>query len=207
MNSNKTKTILLVVGLVGCCIIVRQLRGNGQTATFGDNMWQYSVAGTYVNVVPAMEPQTNAAVVLTTLVSLDPMGMRLNMVEEWVNGDSTFMGMFPESDMTASFTMGEAVRTGYDTYKFNVIGYGGKKVYGDRGEIKLIWGSVGSLRIIDADTIETFDMYVVAYTGSQDKNLDGLPDTDEEPFMCIGPFGDSRKRVKLNAPCEAEPMP
>ncbi len=87
------------------------------------------------------------------------------------------------------------------------IGYGGKKVHGDRGEIQLIWGSVGSLRIIDADTIEVFDAYVVAYTGSQDKNLDGLPDSDEEPFLCTGPFADNRKRVTLMAPCETEPMP
>jgi len=207
MNSNKTKTILLVVGLIGCWIVAGQLRGNAQSTSPGENTWQYSVAGTYVNVVPAMEPQTNAAVVLTTLVPLDPMGMRLNMVEEWVNGDSTFMGMFPEADMTASFTMGEAVRTGYDTYKYNVIGYGGKKVHGDRGEIQFIWGEVGSLRIIDSDTIEMFDVYVVAYAASQDKNLDGLPDSDEEPFLCIGPFVDNRKRVTLMAPCEAEPMP
>ena len=207
MNANKTKTILLIVGLVGCHIIVGQLRGDGQTASAGGDTWQLNVAGTYVNVVPAMEPQTNAAVVLTTLVPLDPMGTRLKMVEEWVNGDSTFMGMFPEADMAASFVMGEAVKTGHDTYKFSVIGYNGKKVHGDRGVIQLIWGEVGSLRIIDSDTIETFDLYVVAYTGAQDKDLDGLPDSDEEPILCIGPFADDMKRVALTSPCQAEPMP
>jgi hypothetical protein len=153
-----------------------------------------------------MEPQTNAAVVVTTLVPLDPMGTRLKMVEEWVNGDSTFGGMFPEADMTASFTVGEAVRTGHDTYSFSVIGYGGRKLQGDRAEIQFIWGEVGSLRIVDCDTIEATDVYVMLYNADQDKDLDGLPDEDESPALCMGPFSsDVKKRMRLMAPCEPKP--
>ncbi len=206
MKTKKTTNALCLAVLAVACIAAALFQGNHVGAAPGDDTWLCAIAGTYVNLLPPFPPQTNDAVATTTLVALDPLGSRLKMTEQWANADQTLLGMFPEADW-ASDMGGEAVRTGHDTYKFTILGYGGKKVPGDRGELQYIWSTVGSLRIVNCDTIETFDTYAMVYLAHQDKDKDGLPDEDEKPIFCMGPLGELRNRVRMLKPCTPEPMP
>ena len=98
---------------------------------------------------------------------------------------------------------GEAVKVGHDTYKFSITGWMFKKLPADRGELESIIVMVGSFRIIDCDTIELFDVYLMLYGAEQDKDGDGFPDSDEKPNICHGPFpGEARKRIPFLESCE-----
>ncbi len=199
MNTKRTTAILCMTGLVVICFVAGHLGSNNASAQ-GDGTWSCNVAGTYVHTVPSFGGG-NAAVVVTTLVPLDPMGTRLKMVERWTNSDSSLGGMFPEADMESPL-FGEAVKVGHDTYKFSIMGYAFKKLQGDRGELQYISATAGSLRIIDCDTIEIFDLYLSLYGAEQDKDGDGFADSDEKPQICFGPSsGETRKRVPFMEPC------
>jgi hypothetical protein len=201
MNTKRTTAILCMTGLVVFCFAAGHLGSNNVSAQNGDGTWSCNVAGTYVHTSPSFDPEGNAAVIVTTLVPLDPMGTRLKMVERWTNSDSSLGGMFPEADMESPL-FGEAVKVGHDTYKFSIMGYAFKKLQGDRGELQYISATAGSLRIIDCDTIEIFDVYLMLYGAEQDKDGDGFADSDEKPNICHGPFpGEARKRVPLMEPC------
>lgn len=196
MNTKRTTAILFVTGLIVFCLVAGYLGDNNASAQNGEDTWLCNVAGTYVHMVPPWG-EGNAAVVVTTLVPLDPMGTRLKMVERWPNTDPSFGDI-----QTPMF--GEAVKIGHDTYKFSTIGYSFKKLQAGRGELESIFGIVGSFRIIDCDTIETFDVYTSGYGPEQDKDGDGFPDSDEKPNSCFGGPGPSetRKRIPFMEPCE-----
>ncbi|MFC1762931.1 hypothetical protein ACFL6U_12740 [Planctomycetota bacterium] len=196
MNAKKTTAILCMTGLVVFCFGAGHLGSNNVSAQNGDGTWLCNVAGTYVHTVPPFG-EGNAAVVVTTLVPLDPMGTRLKMVERWPNSDPSW------GDIQTPL-YGEAVKVGHDTYKFSIMGYYFKKLQAGRGELESIVGTVGSFRLIDCDTIETFDVYVSVYGPEQDKDGDGFPDSDEKPNTCFGGPGPSetRKRMPFMEPCE-----
>jgi len=186
-----------MTGLVVFCFVAGHLGSNNASAQNGEDTWLCNVAGTYVHTVPPWG-EGNAAVVVTTLVPLDPMGTRLNMVERWPNSDPSWADI-----ETPNF--GEAVKVGHDTYKFSLTGWMFKKLQVGRGELESIVVIVGSFRIIDCDTIETFDVYTSLYGPEQDKDGDGFPDSDEKPDVCFGPepgAAEARKRVPMMEPCE-----
>ena len=54
--------------------------------------------------------------------------------------------------------IGEAVRTGRDTYEFSLIGCGTRGVPGDRGDILYIWSVTGTMTCIDGQN-KTDDVY------------------------------------------------
>jgi len=195
MNAKRTTAILCMTGLVVFCLVAGHLGSNNASAQ-GDGTWLCNVAGTYVHMVPPFG-EGNAAVVVTTLVPLDPMGTRLKMVVRWPNSDPSWADI-----ETPNF--GEAVKVGHDTYKFSTMEYTFKKLQGDRGELESIIGKVGSLRLIDCDTIETFDVYTSVYGPEQDKDGDGFPDSDETPNNSFGGPGpkETRKRIPFMEPSE-----
>jgi len=194
MNAKRTIAILCMTGIVVFCFIAGHLGSNNASAQ-GEGTWSCNVAGTYVHTAPPFG-DGNAAVVVTTLVPLDPMGTRLKMVEDWPNSDPSW------GDIQTAY-YGEAVKVGHDTYKFSIMGYSFKKLPADRGELESIIGMAGSFRIIDCDTIETFDVYMSIYGPEQDKDGDGFPDSDEKPNTCFGGPGPSetRKRIPFMEPC------
>jgi len=196
MNTKRKTAILFVTGLIVFCLVAGYFGDKNASAQNGDGTWSCNVAGTYVHTVPPFG-EGNAAVVVTTLVPLDPMGTRLKMVERWPNSDPSWADI-----ETPQF--GEAVKVGHDTYKFSIMGYMFKKLQVGRGELESFVGTVGSFRIIDCDTIEIFDRYVSMYGAEQDKDGDGFPDSDEKPNMCFGEPGpsDTRKRIPFMEPCE-----
>jgi len=195
MNTKRTTAILFVTGLVVFCFVAGHLGSNNASAQ-GEGTWSCNVAGTYVHVNPPFG-EGNPAVVVTTLVPLDPMGTRLNMIERWPNSAPGW------GDIQTPM-YGEAVKVGHDTYKFSTIEYTFNELPADRGELRSIIVMVGSLRLIDCDTIETFDVYISVYGPEQDKDGDGFPDSDEKPNMCLGGPGPSetRKRIPSMEPCE-----
>jgi hypothetical protein len=202
MNAKRTTVVLCMTGLVVFCLVAGHFGGNNVSAQPGESTWSCNVAGTYVYTDSPFDPEGNAAVVVTTLVPLDPMGTRLKMAESWTNSDSSLGGWYPEADMESPL-FGEAVKVGPDTYKYSIMGYAFKKLQGDRGELQYISGAVGSFRIVDCDTIETFDCYLTLYGPEQDKDGDGFPDSDEKPQVCFGPSsGQARKRMPFMEPCE-----
>ena len=195
MNTKRTTAIVCMTGLVVFCFVAGHLGSNNASAQNGEDTWLCNVAGTYVHVNPPFG-EGNAAVVVTTLVPLDPMGTRLKMVERWPNSDPSWADI-----ETPQF--GEAVKVGHDTYKFSITGWMFKKFEVGRGELESIVATAGSFRIIDCDTIEIFDRYVSMYGAEQDKDGDGFPDSDEKPNMCFGESGpsDTRKRIPFMEPC------
>jgi len=196
MNTKRTTAILFVTGLMVFCLVAGYVGDRSASAQNGEDTWSCNVAGTYVHTVPPFDPNGNAAVVVTTLVPLDPMGTRLKMVERWPNSDPSWADI-----ETPNF--GEAVKVGHDTYKFSLTGYMFKKLQAGRGELESIVGVAGSFRIIDCDTIEIFDSYVSMYGPEQDKDGDGFADSDEKPNMCFGGPGpaETRKRIPFMEPC------
>ncbi len=195
MNAKRTTAIVCMTGLVVFCFVAGHLGSNNASAQ-GEGTWSCNVAGTYVHTVPPFG-EGNDAVVVTTLVPLDPMGTRLQMVERWPNSAPGF------GDIQTPL-YGEAVKVGHDTYKFSTMEYTFKKLQADRGELESIIGMVGSFRIIDCDTIETFDVYISMYGPEQDKDGDGFPDSDEKPNSSFGGPGPSetRKRMPFMEPSE-----
>jgi len=194
MNTKRTTAILFVTGLIVFCLVAGYFGDKNASAQDGEDTWLCNVAGTYVHTVPPFG-EGNAAVVVTTLVPLDPMGTRLQMVERWPNSDPSWADI-----ETPNF--GEAVKVGHDTYKFSLTGWMFKKLQVGRGELESIVGTVGSFRIIDCDTIEIFDRYVSMYGPDQDKDGDGFADSDEKPNLCFGPSSETRKRIPFMEPCE-----
>ena len=196
MNTKRTTAILFVTGLIVFCLVAGYYGDNNASAQNGDDTLEFNVEGTYVHTVPPWG-DGNAAVVVTTLVPLDPMGTRLQMIERWLNSDPGWGDIQPP-------LYGEAVKVGHDTYKFSVMEHTFKKLQAGRGELESIIWMVGSLRLIDCDTIETFDVYSSIYGPEQDKDGDGFPDSDEKPNTSFGGPGpsDTRKRIPSMEPSE-----
>jgi hypothetical protein len=123
-----------------------------------------------------------------------------------VNPDTTFFGMFPDADYMSEL-VGEAVRTGPNTYDFSLIGYGAKTLVGVRNEIQYIWTVTGSMECLDGDN-KTDSVHLAVYAAAQDADNDGFPDEGEEPALCVGPtILSAAKRVPLMPACEPMPPP
>ena len=118
MNTKRTTAIVCMTGLVVFCFVAGHLGSNNASAQ-GEDTWSCNVAGTYVHMVPPFG-EGNDAVVVTTLVPLDPTGTRLKMVEDWPNSAPGF------GDIQTPL-YGEAVKVGHDTYKFSTMEYTFKK--------------------------------------------------------------------------------
>ena len=150
-------------------------------------------------------PWDTPLIMLNTLTPLDPAGKKLAYVMRWVNADATLKNpAYTEADY-ASELVGEAVRSGKDTYDFSLMGYGVNERPGDRNEILYIFVINGSLTCEDGANV-TSDVMLSVYSGDQDTDQDGFPDEGEAP-QCIGPNDlGSAKRIPLMPRCEPPPQ-
>jgi hypothetical protein len=154
-------------------------------------------------------PWQKPLIMQETISPLDPAGNKLTYTMHLVNPDATFgfpIPPFTEAEYMSDL-IGEAVRTGRDTYDFSLIGYGVKNVAFDRGDILYILTVTGTMTCID-DENKTDSVYLAVYLAEQDSDKDGFPDEDEEPFFCVGPSPLSEaKRVPQMPACVPLPPP
>jgi len=167
----------------------------------------WPLAGTWIDLIPPMEPVTEPCIIQQTLTPLDPAGDRLAFRQQFVNADPTFLSLYPEADHQSDL-VGEAVKTGRNTYEYTIIGYGYKSQPANRGKLIYIWVSHGTATLVDRDTMEDTDIYLSLYGPDKDVNpADGFPDEGAEPDFCLGPMGGVMKRVQLMPPCVPPPPP
>jgi hypothetical protein len=217
MKAKKTMTILLVTSLVVCWIVAGQLRGEDDVTPPAGQTRVVNIAGTWIGKFPTENsPYQIPLIVTETLTPIDLTG-RFAYVMRMLNSDFTFTGMFPQTNSVTDL-VGEAVRTGPDTYELSVIGCGVKKPaledvgWADRGQIQYIWILSGSAICVDEDNVE-HDLMLSLYSGidnpdfafpwnpgepfplhDQDIDDDGLPDEGEVPIFSA-PFSHVSKRV------------
>jgi hypothetical protein len=144
-----------------------------------------------------------------TLTPLDPAGKKMAYFMHLVNPDATFAFPFPPFSETdyLSDLVGEAVRTGLNSYDFSLIGYGVKEAENDRGDITYIWTVTGTVSCVDGEN-KTDIVNIAVYLGDQDADKDGYPDEGEEPFLCTptGPLAVGKRVPQMPAcvPSEME---
>lgn len=191
----------------------------------------FDIAGVWLGSAPAIPTVYTQPLVTTTVITpTDPSGHRFTYVAQGVNGDPTFMGLFPDATQLAT-QVGTIVRTGARTYDFTSIQYFSKPpgpgtVFGtfDRGQVLYFFVSSGTIELQDANTMSTvetlafyskvdrgevvhpvFNMWGITELHNQDKDNggigDGLPDAGEVPFVCFPPERSTTKRLPLLAPC------
>lgn len=166
-----------------------------------------SLAGAWIWWYPPMEPVTEPAIVQETLTPLDPAGEKLAYRQQYINGDSTWLGMFPEADFLSDL-IGVAVKSGLNTYEYRIIGYGFKTQPVNRNQLQYIYVTNGTMTITDRNTREDSDVYLTLYSADKDVNpADGFPDEGAEPDLCIGPLAAVAKRVQLAPPSVPPPPP
>jgi hypothetical protein len=217
MNTKRTIAIMLVTGLLICWIVSGQIRGSDETIAPVGQMNVFNIAGTWFGKFPIENsPYQIPLIVTETLTPIDLTG-RFSCVMRMLNSDFTFTGMFPETN-SVSDLVGEAVRTGPDTYQLSVVGCGVKKpaiedaAWADRGQIQYIWVLSGKAICIDENNVE-HDLMLSLYSGidnpdfafpwnpgelfplhNQDIDNNGLPDEGEIPIFSA-PFSHVSKRV------------
>ncbi len=210
MNVRRMTTILCLASSVLFCTVAGQLLGNDDLPR-GAGTAPCDMAGTWLGKFPIENSPYQVPLLVTeTLTPLDATGDRLAYVMRMLNSDFTFTGMFPETNLVTDL-VGEAVRTGPDTYELRVIGYGVKKpvlddvAWADRGQVQFIWTLNGSAMCTGGDSLE-HELMLALYSGidnpdfafpwtpdvpfplhDQDLDDDGLPDEGEEPIMQV-PF-------------------
>jgi hypothetical protein len=191
----------------------------------------FDIAGVWLGMGAAIPGVYAQPLATTTVITpTDPSGHRFTWVAQGVNGDPTFMGLFPDATQLAT-QVGTIVRTGARTYEFTAIQYFSKApgpgtVFGTfaRGEVLYFFVSSGTIELQDANTMSTvetlsfyskvdrgtvdhpvFNMWGITELHNQDKDNggigDGLPDAGEVPFVCFPPERSTTKRLPLLAPC------
>ena len=191
----------------------------------------FDIAGVWMGMGPAIPGvYTQPLATITVITSMDPSRHRFTSVAQGINGDPTFMGLFPDATQLAT-QVGTIVRTGARTYDFTAIQYFSKPpgpgtVFGtfERGQVLYFFVNSGTIELQDANTmsiVETlsfyskvdrgtvdhpvFNMWGITELHNQDKDNggigDGLPDAGEAPFLCFPPEASVTKRLPLMAPC------
>jgi hypothetical protein len=120
--------------------------------------------------------------------------------------EPTIFGSFPDADHLSN-PIGQAVRTGLNTYELTLISYGTKKAElpGMLPEIVYIYVVYGKGVLTGQNTMEGegTDSF---FLPSADADGDGLPDEGAEPIYCF-PYALTAKRVPLMPPCVVPPPP
>ena len=206
---NKRNIALLAIIMLTALLLTASLSVITESSWAQDSEEPWSgwpLAGSWITWVPPEGPVTEPLIVQETLTPLDPAGDRLAYRQQYTNGDPTFLSIYPEAD-NMSHLIGEAVKTGRNTYEYTIIGYGFKNQPADRGQLKYIIVTNGTMTLINRNTREN-TLYLSLYGPDKDVNpVDGLPDEGAEPDLCLGPFGGVTKRVQLMPPCVPPPPP
>jgi N-acetylneuraminic acid mutarotase len=150
----------------------------------------WPLAGAWIERIPPWETVEDPGIVLHKLTPLDPASNRLVYTMEYVNEVVSLPGL-PALDYVSQF-VGEAVRTGGNTYEYTVVGYAAKRqeeAGQRRGEVRTIAMITGRSELLGRD--HRYDTYMYMwFTTDQDVDpADGLPDEGQEPVMVLGPFG------------------
>ena len=105
----------------------------------------------------------------------------------------------PKTDYLSDL-VGEAVKTGRNSYDFSLIGYGVKEVAGDRGDITFIQIVTGTVSCVDGEH-KTDIVNIAVYLGDQDEDKDGYPDEGAEPSFCTptGPLAVGQRVPQMPA--------
>jgi len=187
----------------------------------------FDIAGVWMGSDPAIPDVYTQPLLTTTVVTpADPSGHHFTYVAQGINGDPTFMGLFPEATQLAT-QVGTMVRTGPRTFATTAAQYFvkppglGTTQFGtwDRGEVQYFFVSSGTVTMLDANTqqeegtlafyskvdrTEVDPMFTsifgITELHNQDQNNDGLPDAGEVPFVCF-PSSALTKRLPLMQPC------
>jgi hypothetical protein len=153
-------------------------------------------------------PWDKPLIMQETIIPLDPGGKKMAYFMHLVNPDATFAFPFPPFSETdySSDLVGEAVKTGPNSYDFSLIGYGIRGVENDRGDITYIYTVTGTVSCVDGEH-KTDNMNIAVYLGDQDADKDGYPDEGQEPFFCTptGPFAVGARVPQMPA-CIPSPM-
>jgi hypothetical protein len=175
-----TKRLGLLFAIVALAVL---LLGTASPAidSFAKDPTACAIPGTWITYLTGPE-DLPPLILQETLTPLDWEGSRLSYVMRPVNGDPTFLGLDLEANVMGEL-VGEAVRTGWNTYDFSLIGYGAKLTPGTRGEVRYMWVVSGSMTC--ADGVKTNSADISFYTADQDSNQDGFPDEGEEPAQYI----------------------
>ena len=187
-------SLVLLIGLLTVSVVLSA--GNGFEAKSScrvEGAWVSSFTG----------PWDKPLIMQETLTPLDPEGKKMAYFMHLVNPDATFGFPFPPFSKTdyLSDLVGEAVKTGRNSYDFSLIGYGVKEEEKDRGDITFIQIVTGTVSCVDGEH-KTDIVNIAVYMADQDADKDGYPDEGAEPFLCTptGPFAVG-KRVPQMAAC------
>jgi hypothetical protein len=199
MNGKRVSLLLAVVAVTALLLAAAPtVAGRAATDSGG-----CEIAGAWVRYLD-VPPGAPALFIQETLTPMDPAAKRLAYVGWTVNPDETFFGLDLEADYLSEL-VGEAVRTGQNTYDYSAIAYGVKKVADSRDEIRYIWVLTGSMACKDGNTKTDFTTGQV-FLASQDSDGDGFPDEGEEPILCLPPHATTlARRVPLMPRCELPP--
>ena len=145
-----------------------------------------------------------------TVIPLDPAGNTLTFIARADNSDPTFMSTEPPSAEADHLTdyVGNAVRTGPDTWAYTAVAYGTKKVEGQLlPEILYMDVPQGTLTSTEDGNTLTSEGSSAYYLPEQDVDGDSFPDADQEPIYCSPPGGFPMTRIPVNPPCVPTPLP
>jgi steroid delta-isomerase-like uncharacterized protein len=160
---------------------------------------EWPLAGAWVERIPPWENVVDPGIVLHKLTPLDPEGNRLLYTVKFVNEVMSLPGL-PPIHYVSQF-IGEAVKTGLNTYEYTVVCYAathqdepGQR----RGQVTVIAMITGRAEMLGPDQRYDTQMYKW-FTADQDVDpADGFPDAGQEPVLTLGPFaGDAFTRVPL----------
>jgi len=160
---------------------------------------EWPLAGAWVERIPPWENVVDPGIALHKLTPLDPEGNRLLYTVKFVNEIMSMPGL-PLIDYVSQF-IGEAVKTGLNTYEYTVVCYAathqdepGQR----RGQVTVIAMITGRAEMLGPDQRYDTQMYKW-FTADQDVDpADGFPDAGQEPVLTLGPFaGDAFTRVPL----------
>ena len=169
------------------------------------------LAGAWVGSSPAIPGFASVPILSTkSVTATDPSGHRFTAVIQPVNvGNAIAFGPFPDADHFSE-GVGTYVRSGRRTYQFTWVDYFWKSPPAgppDRGQVLYFWTYSGTLEFVDANTTKlsgNLSFYSnVDRPGvhDQDQDDDGFADEGEEPFVCLGPWEWTYKRVPVMEPC------
>ncbi len=182
MNKKRISLLSAIVALVALVALLLAAAPKARGSAAADSA-SCGISGSWIGYLKE-PPGAPTLIMQETLTPLDPAAKRLAYVLRLVNPDATFFGLDPEADYMTEL-VGEAVKTGEDTYDFSAIGYATKTVPDSRDEIRFIWVLSGSMECEGNTKTDTASISV--FMAGKDSDEDGFPDEGEVPDFYIPP--------------------
>ena len=205
-GKNKRNIALLAIIMLTALLLTASLSVITESSWAQDSEEPWSgwpIVGSWISFIPR-SADTGDVVQEWTVSPQDLSGQNFTFVMRYANPVPTLLGAFPDADHMSDL-IGQAVRTGLNTYEFTAIQYGTKKVPGKFPEILYISVMYGTARLIDENTMEGEGSHAI-FLPSADADGDRLPDEGQEPIACF-PYAFTSKRVGLMTPCVPPPPP